>query len=1152
MDMGEVMRCRSKAGGRAGFDAAARGDAAKNAAASVRPRGRIIVDGLYNYHALAGEGSDTFRVLNEGRSWRAALLGTVATGALWLMAPRPAKAGPAACTTVGTTVTCTGDQSAGISSTTDFNPATVDTLNVNSLTTNITPSGATGIYFVRSGASDTITINSDIAPHSISMTGAGGIFASANGGVTIDNTGTIATNSVGITALSLNGGAGGAVTVINDGAITAANQAIIARGDAGVTVQQTGDVTSTGNRAISATSSNGPVSVTSTGTIRAAAGGIYAKSATSTVYVNNSGNITSGGTNTSSIYARGVLNVTVLHTGDIADNSQTGRGIFAYSSTGAVNVTSGGTIRSGSDGIYAHGAHDVTVQHTGDITTGNNAGTGRGIFASSGSGGVSVSVNGNINAYGDGIYARAVGGVGTSNVTVNSTGNIVSTHGRGIYANTASGTTVSITSTGNIAAYGDGIFARNGFNNASASVTVTHAGDITSTTGRGIFANAANGSSTLVTSSGNITAQGNGIDARATGGGGDVTVTHTGDIASSGANGIYIRAFGTADITVNGGTISGATAGIRIDFGTSNIIIGSGATVTGGIYAILGGGGSDTVNNSGTISGLTDLGIGNNTINNFGTMIANSTVIKAGAGNDTVNNSGTITGDVDLGGGVNDFNNLAGGVFNSGTTVNVGAGNTLTNSGTLAPGGVGTVQTTMLTGNFVQNTGGTFAVDVNATGMTADRLNVSGTAQLAGTVVPHFLNMSMSSMSQAFTIVSAAGGATNNGLTVHDTAVMTFQLLYPNPTEVQLNVVGINYAPPGMTPAQQTVGDNLQQAFVAGGGSLGSMLAYLAGLDHDAFVNSLDRLTPEPYLAQSQAALWSSLGFTNSLFSCPLPSSEVSLMGEGSCYWLRPSGHVATFGAHDGYAGFKESAAGLTGGVQGEFARNWYLDVGAGYERSSIDTDTSSANGNVFHGGAALKYIRDNWLIAGSVSGSLARYDTSRYDIPTAGTATAYADTSTLDLRLRFAYAFGTPAFYVKPLVDFDAVGLWRGAIDESGAGTLNLHVQSQNDWVTSAAPAVEIGTQWQQGGYTWRPYVRAGVRFLNKDSLSATASFEGTPAGIAPFTITSPLDQTLAEVTTGFDVWKGKNYSLRLSYDGRFSSHTSSNGGSLEVRAAF
>jgi uncharacterized protein with beta-barrel porin domain len=418
-------------------------------------------------------------------------------------------------------------------------------------------------------------------------------------------------------------------------------------------------------------------------------------------------------------------------------------------------------------------------------------------------------------------------------------------------------------------------------------------------------------------------------------------------------------------------------------------------------------------------------------------------------------------------------------------------------------------------------------------------------------VVPKLVSV-FGPVPQAFTILSAAGGTTNNGLTAQDTAVVDYKLLFPNATDVELEIASVNFAPSGLTPNEQAVGQHLQQAFLAGGGDLSNLLTELAELDFATFAGDLDHLTPDPYLGQSQAALWSGFDFANSLFSCPLPSSQASLMGEGSCYWLRPSGHVATLGGHDGYMSFNESAAGLTGGVQGELAPNWYLDVGAGYERSTIDTDASSANGNVFHGGAALKYIRNNWLVAGSVSGSFARYDTSRYDIPTAGTATANADTDTLDLRLRLAYAFGTPAFYVKPMVDFDTVGLWRGAIDESGAGALDLHVQNENDWLASAAPAVEIGTQWRQGGYTWRPYVRAGVRFLSEDDFSATASFEGSPAGIAPFTVTSPLDQTLAEISAGFNVWQAKRLSVEVSYDGRFGAHDSENGGAVKLRAAF
>src|ERR1700744_3408313 len=80
---------------------------------------------------------------------RNALLGTVAAGALSLAFGGPALAGPDTCTIdpTGTTETCTGDQSAGISV---VNPATLTTLNVNNLNQAIAPTAnnTPGINFL--------------------------------------------------------------------------------------------------------------------------------------------------------------------------------------------------------------------------------------------------------------------------------------------------------------------------------------------------------------------------------------------------------------------------------------------------------------------------------------------------------------------------------------------------------------------------------------------------------------------------------------------------------------------------------------------------------------------------------------------------------------------------------------------------------------------------------------------------------------------------------------------------------------------------------------------------------------------------------------------------------------------------------------------
>ncbi len=118
---------------------------------------------IYNYAAEAGHGSQTFSTSN---TWRAALLGTVAAGALMFGYGRTARAQVmppvAPCNVItggGTTVNCTGNLSAGV----EVN-GSYTTLNVNTLTANIAPaSEVDGINFTSDGNIDQIGLV--VAPH---------------------------------------------------------------------------------------------------------------------------------------------------------------------------------------------------------------------------------------------------------------------------------------------------------------------------------------------------------------------------------------------------------------------------------------------------------------------------------------------------------------------------------------------------------------------------------------------------------------------------------------------------------------------------------------------------------------------------------------------------------------------------------------------------------------------------------------------------------------------------------------------------------------------------------------------------------------------------------------------------------------------------
>jgi len=435
-------------------------------------------------------------------------------------------------------------------------------------------------------------------------------------------------------------------------------------------------------------------------------------------------------------------------------------GIEAYSYYGAVKVVHKGDIHTrgnDADGVFAYSYYGtVTINQTGNITTrGDDA---HGVHADA-YGAAKITQQGNITtrgAYAYGILAHSE--IGTA--TVNQTGKI-ETHGYSAYGILAAafyGT--AVTQTGTITTRGDfadGIHAKSG----SGPIRITQTGHV-STQGFAAFGISATSITGAVTvnQTGNISTRGDfsyGIFAYSVFG--PISVRHTGNITTRGVNadGLYAYSYAGSKITITQKgdiTVTGPHAdAIDVDnpdgAGSSLVIIKAGSTITGGT------GGGDGIDFQG---GTT------NRLKNFGTITTRgeNAIEGEGSGAEIVDNYGTVTGNVHLGPGANRFNNKSGGLFNSGATAFLGAGNLLHNAGTLSPGGAGKIRTTALTGNMVQTSGGTFAVDLDLGAATTDRVNATGTAKLAGTVAVTPKNPAL--LTQEFVILSADGGVTNNGL----------------------------------------------------------------------------------------------------------------------------------------------------------------------------------------------------------------------------------------------------------------------------------------------------------------------------------------------------------------------------------------------------
>lgn len=1067
---------------------------------------------------------------------RAVFFSTVAAGALCFVL-RPAAAGPDACTIAANVATCSGNQSGGIDAGDDFDPAAVNTLAINNLTHDIggdISAAGDGIRWAVGSGVPTNPINI------ISNTGSFSIRATANGmnlfdnngqSITVNHTGNIFAGAEGIHALAINGGptVAGTISVSMVGNIVSENDGISAasimqsgNGDASaVTVNHTGNITVNDGDAISATSevaagngNSGNVTVESNGNFNDSI------EARSSVFGNgNSGFVDlrhqglSGGISAESLVGGNGNSGAVT----ISNNGTVSGRIFAHSTVGgigdaaAVSITNAGNVSTTSttDKVISAISSAGTDGDAGSVTVTTNGNlTGRfggieAISAAAGngvSGGVVVSHTGQIATInGAGIQAHSSAVAGNANlVTVISQGNISTSGAAAINATSTSGDgtsgAVSVTSTGNLATSGTAIIASSlSSNGNSGNVTVATTGNMSSSVA-GIIATSTSTAGTAgnlnITSSGNILASSSAIFARSIGGAGN----------------------GNIQITVNSGMLQGATA-VAIDGGLANLLT-----------------------------------VGSNVM-----LIGTSTTITGTTGDETINNSGIVTGNVALGAGNNLFNNFSGGTFNAGTIVDLGALGVFENAGTFAPGGAGTAPvTTTLTGKFDQGADGVFAVDV-ANGA-ADRVNVSDTASLAGRVMATVRGL-ISSVQQ-FTILSAAGGTTNNGITVQDTAVFDYELLFPNANDMVLAVTA-NFTPNGvaLTPNQRVTAAHLQSALLAGGGNLGGLFGYLGGFANSAsYAAALDRLHPEPYLAPVQSTLLANLGFTDGLMSCPtLAQSDANtFVAEGQCAWARVGARQLDFDRTAENIGFRDKAWGGSAGVQFALAPDWFGSIALGYDRSDIKVDDrASASGDLLHVGAGAKYIHGNWQISAALAGGHASYDVARSAVMPGTNALGNLSLNFLSGRLRTAYVFGTDSSYVKPMVDLDLIGMRRGGLQESGAGPAGLAVQAQTDVLFSVAPAVEIGGRFAYANNSiLQPFLRAGVRLFSEDDLKATASFIGSPADVPAFTVTTPLDQWMAEMSAGLEMLSNDRFDARLSYEGRFGENVTQHGGSVKLRA--
>jgi outer membrane autotransporter protein len=1045
---------------------------------------------------------------------RALLLASAAAGALMLAAPGAALAQivpPAApCNDVsGTTVTCTGNLAAGVEI--DPNSAGYTVLNVNpdlGPGFEIKPAfGVNGITFVSTGA---VTVNSaadiEVSGYVSGVGAVSGILAQSNTSVTVDSTGTIESPGVpgfggyGIVAEKLTTSSGG-VSIKNNGNITATSVGIVGFAESGaVILETTGVITGSGLSAITANSTG-----TDSGSV---------------VKVINDGNL--HGFNGILVYGREGA-VTVKSTGDITAAFQ---GVYATSrGAGSVNIDNNGAIEADFNGInIASASGDTTLTNRGKI----KVTSGVGLYAVSQTGGIKIDTSGNITVgstlppgpslYGRGISAKTAN-TDQYAIDIKNDGHIHAAS-TGIYAY-ANGSIV-INSTGDIKAGDDasGIFAQSigdpsGIEERDNDISIVSSGDITG--GAGIFAYTLNAASA------------------------NISVTHLSGTITGGENGntaIHVHSIVPADGTVTATvTTSGALKG-----GSPSSPGGDGGPGVYFNFADYGSGakmdGTLAVTSTGTVEG----GVNEGSPAVAGTAIQTFGFGEGATLNVTVENSGTVTGSIVQNGALGadiSFENLFGGLFNMGSMVYLGDGNELRNAGTLSPGGKDAVATVQVKGDLVQEAGGTMLIDVDGANNTADLINVTGSANLAGTATVKLVNPVSTSQKQ-YKIFSADGGVTANDLKPVGVPV-DLSLLYPNPKDVVLGVsVDFTLDEDDLNRNQVALGQNLNAIIDAGTGGMSGVTNALLGItDLDQYRDALNQLLPEHYLNLQAASLFAAGDFAQSLMSCREREGAYAAIAEGQCIWAEADvSRIDEDGTFEKMRTAEDSYRFAAGGQFG-LSEQWHIGVAFRYETLEQDTgDSAASDGQRFHAGAALKYSQGPLLLAGAVSAGRSWYDTER-DFGFGGfseSASSSHEVDYLNGLLRAAYLLPMGDYYLKPNADLNVTHVSSNGFKEKGGGGAALEVDDEGGTYVSLSPALEAGAEWQlSSGTLIRPFISGGVTWFGDTGFTGTSSFIVAPEGADSFVTRTEIDKVMGKVTAGIDIIGVGDFDLRLRYEGAF-----------------
>ena len=524
----------------------------------------------------------------------------------------------------------------------------------------------------------------------------------------------------------------------------------------------------------------------------------------------------------------------------------------------------------------------------------------------------------------------------------------------------------------------------------------------------------------------------------------------------------------------DGVSLSGnsTTAGVG---GTGTINGGNGSSLGQDIFIQSGGSLNFQINNSFTIStpiegagllsqvtgpGITTSGTGIVNLTGANTYFGD-TLIQSG----TLKLNGSVTGNIDI--------NLGGTLSGNATVL----GN-IYNNGTITPGNsIGTIFTTDL---YLYPTS-IYNIEVNSAG-DSDEIIASGFAQIDGGVVvsPDDFNFATP---LTYTIITTGSGVTGEFSSLTSSTPSLMSLIY-NPLNVQLTYLPLSAV--GLTGNALNAANGYSTVLALPGSDAATVNNALLALSFDDMQDAFAQMGPAQFSGPTEIQLLDAI-LVRSTYTKHLEKfrfNEDMSCGQPMSLWIDG---FAQWQKQDNQFGYKDTTAGATVGFDYHI-HDWVIGsaLSATHDDFHWKQFAGSANINSFYAGLYSRFNHDNFYMNIALLGASNRYKTTRHIIFGTIDRFAYAQHSGSECltHLGFEYWICPSRLQLTPYVNLDYVLQHEHGYTETGADSLDLHVNSKNGRLFQGEVGVALSSTYEMNHGRLVPMVT--LAYINQTPCSS------------------------------------------------------------------